>query len=444
MSIADSTISGNGAASGGGLVLSPSTSTDVAITATVTDTTISGNTASDSGAGVYVSRLKQGDRFTVTRGTLSGNVANGGAGSGGGMLLGTPTLTGSLNGAVTLSNSTVSGNRAAKGAGVGIPANGSTTPIGNFGSVEFANSTVAANAADTSGGGFYLGGSGATEVVRLSSTIVGDNTAAGSAEDLDQTDGSTASGFDASTSLVEAVGDARITQDESGPSILGQDPQLGPLADNGGTTKTHLPARTSPAIDKGDAPGRLAKDQRGQKRTVDTDVPNADGGDGTDIGSVELDKPPPTPMPEPQPQPQPPPEPEPEPPAPIPPAQDLAPQAVVKKNALSARAASKRHASGTASDDHRVVRVEIALVAKRGGNCRQLRKSGTFSAPRRCGRPRTFLAAEGTSNWSFTLENKLKPGYYVLYVRAVDDAGNTQRVFGTNSRRPFRVRAPRS
>ena len=49
---------------------------------------------------------------------------------------------------------------------------------------------------------------------------------------------------------------------------------------------TMLPADTSPAIENGLS--SLATDQIGRKRTVDLWLPNATGGNGTDIGAVEL------------------------------------------------------------------------------------------------------------------------------------------------------------
>jgi hypothetical protein len=66
------------------------------------------------------------------------------------------------------------------------------------------------------------------------------------------------------------------------------DPQLGPLADNGGATQTQAPSGTSPLIDKGKAAASSETDQRGQARVVDTAIPNAPAGDGSDIGAVEL------------------------------------------------------------------------------------------------------------------------------------------------------------
>jgi CSLREA domain-containing protein len=56
------------------------------------------------------------------------------------------------------------------------------------------------------------------------------------------------------------------------------DPQLGPLADNGGATDTHLPARTSPAVDASTAPCP-DRDQRGALRPF---------GPACDIGAAEL------------------------------------------------------------------------------------------------------------------------------------------------------------
>jgi len=71
---------------------------------------------------------------------------------------------------------------------------------------------------------------------------------------------------------------------------------LGPLKDNGGPTLTHAPLEGSPAIDQGKDIGPIGpaytptgEDQRGSTRPVnDPAIPNAVGGDGSDIGAVEL------------------------------------------------------------------------------------------------------------------------------------------------------------
>jgi hypothetical protein len=78
------------------------------------------------------------------------------------------------------------------------------------------------------------------------------------------------------------------TADPAGSNIVGADPQLGALADNGGPTQTMLPAKSSPLVDAGLANG-LTADQRGLARTVEVPtVPNTHGSDGTDIGAVEF------------------------------------------------------------------------------------------------------------------------------------------------------------
>jgi hypothetical protein len=63
------------------------------------------------------------------------------------------------------------------------------------------------------------------------------------------------------------------------------DALLRPLTDNGGPTRTHVPALNSPAIDQGNCP-TLTTDQRGLPRVVDR--PPANAADGCDIGAVEF------------------------------------------------------------------------------------------------------------------------------------------------------------
>jgi Ca2+-binding RTX toxin-like protein len=89
-------------------------------------------------------------------------------------------------------------------------------------------------------------------------------------------------------SLIENPAGATITETPSGSNLTGVDPQLGPLADNGGPTRTLLPALTSPAVDAGIA-SSLTADQRGLPRTADLSaVANRTGSDATDIGAVEV------------------------------------------------------------------------------------------------------------------------------------------------------------
>jgi CSLREA domain-containing protein len=430
--IHDSEITGNASAGvAGGVLELPYQNSEIR------NTTISGNASTGNGAGLYVGDLLYGADLTLSHSTISGNSTGTGSSGGGIMLPGAVygPASGPL-GDLDVVDSTISGNSAGTGAGAsfGTPAENEIT---RNSTIDLDSSTIASNTAGDKGGGLYLGQyssptapTGKTSpTIGLSSTIVGDNTAAGSPQDLDRLNSSSGGGFDLAFSLVEAPGDAPLFEDPGAPSIVGSDPQLAPLADNGGSTKTQLPARTSPAIDQGNAASRIVTDQRDLARIVDLDRPNATGGDGSDIGAVELGL-----------LPAPPPPPEPPAPPPASPPQDLSPAAVIKHNGLRSKEASKRRVSGTARDDHRVAKVEVALVYKTGGDCRELLASGRFSARHRCRRPRLFVKAKGTRRWSFTLSHRLKRGYYVVYSRATDDAGHTQLLFGTKSRRPFRVR----
>jgi hypothetical protein len=75
-------------------------------------------------------------------------------------------------------------------------------------------------------------------------------------------------------------------------NLIGEDPLLGELADNGGPTQTHALLEGSPAIDGGNPAGclgiedaLLTSDQRGVARPLDGD---RDGTARCDIGAYEL------------------------------------------------------------------------------------------------------------------------------------------------------------
>ena len=66
-------------------------------------------------------------------------------------------------------------------------------------------------------------------------------------------------------------------------------PELGPLAQNGGGLPTHASTLSSPVTDAGTNYNSATTDERGAPRTDDfLSIPNAPGGDGTDIGAFEL------------------------------------------------------------------------------------------------------------------------------------------------------------
>ncbi len=230
------TISNNSAAKDGGGVL---------VTAPyglwVFDSTISGNTAT-FGGGIY----SGGDMY-MEDSTISGNTAT----AGGGISEG--------SGAAAINGSTVADNHAAYGTHCGTECTG--------GGINFAGiPTVRSN---------------------LHDTIVDGNTGSVGPDVFVPTGLAVASKLPAATfSLIGDTSASRLTTDSS--DIVGADPELGPLADNGGPTPTMLPADTSPVIDAGSAFG-LTADQRGMTRPVDLPgYPNASGGDGADIGAVEL------------------------------------------------------------------------------------------------------------------------------------------------------------
>jgi CSLREA domain-containing protein len=92
-----------------------------------------------------------------------------------------------------------------------------------------------------------------------------------------------------------------VASDQVGTTAVPLDPKLGWLQYNGGPTNTMAPLSGSPAIDKGTS-FSLTVDQRGLKRpSNDPSVTDATGGDGADIGAVEMQVAAPTPTPTPVP-----------------------------------------------------------------------------------------------------------------------------------------------
>jgi CSLREA domain-containing protein len=255
----------------------------------VTDTTIAGNTATLGGAGIVFRGLGAAQRVKVVRTTISGN--QGGPSSfGGGVRFDYGT-----SADVRFLNSTISGNSADVGGGVSFGSTSNDAVLSNGrGSIELANSTVARNTATSRGGGLYLDrydpGSGfISPTIPLTSTIVADNTAGGAKQDLDRANGSGGGGFDTAFSLIERRGDAPLIQSPPGSNVLGVDPKLGPLKNNGGSTQTQKPKVSSKAIDHGDS-SRLDTDQRGRNRLVHLGILDTPTGNGTDIGAVELQR----------------------------------------------------------------------------------------------------------------------------------------------------------
>jgi CSLREA domain-containing protein len=240
------------------------------------DSTVRGNStldANDHGGGLYVSG---GATATIRRSTISGNHAENA--DGGGIY---------NNGTLRMDSSTVSGNYTAgstRGGGI----------FSNTGLLSIAGSTIAGNEArdgfGLAGGGIYTTGSAPEPAI--SNSIVADNThqtiVGILSDDLRTADDTFQLGF----SLVEqSLGGADVPFRETTPgsNLIGIDPQLGPLAQNGGFGATHVPAPSSPVVDKGST--IIPQDQRLLPRPFDIPhVPNsaAASADGSDIGAAEL------------------------------------------------------------------------------------------------------------------------------------------------------------
>lgn len=273
VTIRDSVMRDNDGGSDGGAFYLDSTDGDIIIA----DTTISGNDSGEDGGGGVISHYGPGTgSTTITRTTFSGNEA---AGIAGGLwLLGPDEF-------VAIANSTFHNNEAGTYGG-GIAAyNGADVPVTILGS------TITGNTAVGRGGGIYRyakdSDPGGTDTMFLRNSIVAGNSSADSGDDLGERD-TPIDAFDLGFSLVEDGGvDATLVQTPAGSNLLGVSPALGSLTDNGGTTQTRLPGPASPVIDAGRT-FSLTADQRGFARPADAAQANAAGGDGSDIGAVEL------------------------------------------------------------------------------------------------------------------------------------------------------------
>lgn len=158
--------------------------------------------------------------------------------------------------------------------------NGSGLFVGS-GGVTLQNATIAANGSAESPSNFRFGNFDTSLTVE--STIIA---GAKSGTDCEVFGGPTI--FNEGFNL-----DSDTTCPFDGPRDLsGQDPLLGPLRDNGGSTPTMAIPKSSPATDQGDA-DQLTTDQRGKARSIDfANIENslAGTGDGSDIGAYELQR----------------------------------------------------------------------------------------------------------------------------------------------------------
>ena len=267
LSISNCVLTGNSASSGGGGIGFGGSGSQASLT--VSNCTITGNTAVNSGAGIF---FDSSGSLTVQNSTISNNSGGGGIGAGG-----TGTLTncavsgnsgGGINGTnISLSNCTVSGNTNGSGAG-GARINGTST-IRNC---TFSDNT--SSGGPNVSGGIFLDSSSS---LSLGNTIL--NNSGGNIAKRDNTATISDEGYnlssDGANSFLTAPSDK-----------INTDPKLGPLRFNGGPTQTMALLAGSPAINAGNS--SLSTDGRGFTRPVQfPGVPNAAGGNGSDIGAFE-------------------------------------------------------------------------------------------------------------------------------------------------------------
>lgn len=267
--------------------------------------------AQDDVQGITANRV----RMTINNSTVSNNRSNAEAGG-----------IGVADADITLNNTAISGNTATGGRGGGIGAIG----LNNSPVVRLNRTTLDNNSASSDGGAIAVVDAG----FFISNTTVSDNTAAGNGGGIAyaNTDTSVSGGIEFSTIvsntaqfgsnvavngsvtrfLSSIVSDPRgnapiINIISGGPGevssqgfnifsntnfsnpaatdLLGVDPLLGPLSDNGGAGKTRALLPRSPAIDSG-ANAPLVVDGRGSLRPVDGD---GNGVARNDIGAFELE-----------------------------------------------------------------------------------------------------------------------------------------------------------
>lgn len=220
---------------------------------TLENVTIAGGSVLGSGGGLR----NTGGEVTITGSLFTRNAAtNGGA-------------IANLAGSVSLTNSTLSTNTSTDAAGLDV----------SGGSATLLHVTMTANAATNEVGGVNQSGSSS---ISLINTLIAGNTA--------PTNSDVAGDFaESRSSLIGIVGTATglvhgTNGNQVGTTEIPLDPQLGPLADNGGLTKTHELNHDSPAIDQATSMFTVSLDQRGIARPQNGD---RDAFPESDIGASE-------------------------------------------------------------------------------------------------------------------------------------------------------------
>ena len=240
LTLTNSTLSGNSASLGGGII-------NYHGTASLTDSTLAGNSVSNSGGGIW-----NAGTLSLTNSTLSGNSASANTGGGGGGGIWNAGL-------LSLASSTVSGNYGRFAAG----------GLVNTGTASVTNSTLYGNSSGEAGGIWNLGGLSITN-----STLSGNAGQAGPGG-IDNTPRLGLNTLTMNNSIVANNSTNQFSYTDpnmtgyytGGHNLIGVLP-LGPLADNGGPTRTMALPAGSPAIDAADPALAPATDQRGFYRNT--------------------------------------------------------------------------------------------------------------------------------------------------------------------------------
>lgn len=302
--VSSATVTGNTASDDGGGIYVDGLADDGS-SLTISDSVVSTNTAVDFGGGIYLRQIGGGAtstaKVTIVRTTVDGNSTTGGYGGGiavddpsnetSGLptvLIDSSTLSNNTTPAgggglyisgfsgpgtsfVALMNSTVTGNLAQAGGGVYVEASGLPGP--KLLDTVISHSTIANNSAHSSAGIEINSGN---QSIEISNSILSGGTSDNGNPNPD--DLALGSPYTVLYSLVQTP-NAGVTVSPADGNITGVDPQLAPLANNGGVTKTRLIAPGSPAYNAGDPAfaGAGKFDQRGQARVFER----------LDMGAVE-------------------------------------------------------------------------------------------------------------------------------------------------------------
>ncbi len=280
----------------------------------LTGSTISGGSAGSLGGGIYVGLGATG---TIMNSTVSGNTVAAGGGQGGGIFTaGTTSITGTTitantvgtggygggisdSGSLAVANSTVTGNTVTSG-GTG----GGIYGVGDVHTISVANATIDANSSSAGANLYFFTPSFPTPpppprstplsgamgrpvntaqpsltAPGFENTIVADASGGGSnCASNDQMPASNGHNLEDDTGASTSIGTCGFST--ATHDLVGVNPELGPLADNGGPTQTMALVANSPAVDAGATITAISTDQRGFPR------PQPPGG-AFDIGAYE-------------------------------------------------------------------------------------------------------------------------------------------------------------